>query len=280
MRTSSKRDTLTRQTSWFWDVPIVGLGLALAGFGVLSVVSGDFAFQWEPVPADIPHRVTFAVVSGLVEILAALVLAVPRWRRPGALAACLVFAGWTALHVPALGRKPLEVSVWLGAAEAAALALGIFLVATEKTLTPRGTQLRSGAVVLFGAALVVFGLSHFAYASFTAEMVPSWMPMRLALAYFTGAAHAAAGFALMVGVWRGPVAVLEGLMMASFVLLVHVPRVVSQPASRLEWTMLIVATALTCSSLLVARQFVVGGAPSSIPASQNSSSGPAWQSPH
>jgi uncharacterized membrane protein len=272
-------DILKQQIGWFWEAPIVLLGLALAGLGVLSVISGDFAFQWEPVPADIPHRAALAVVSGLAEILAALVLAIPQWRKVGALAACVVFAGWTALHLPSLARKPFDVSVWLGAAEAAAITLGIFLVATEKALTPLGTRLRSAAVILFGAALMVFGLSHFVYASFTADMIPAWMPTRLPLAYFTGAAHAAAGLALIVGVWRGPVAMLEALMMASFVLLVHVPRVVSQPASRFEWTMLLVATALTCSSMLVARHFLIRGVPSAIPASRSSSSGPAWQSP-
>jgi uncharacterized membrane protein len=258
-------EILTQQNGWFWEGPIVGLGLALAGLGALSVVSGDFAFQWEPVPADIPHRATLAVASGLVEILAALLLAIPKWRSVGALAACAVFAGWTALHLPLLASKPLDVSVWLGVAEPAALALGIFLVVTETVLIPPGARRRSAVVILFGAALVVFGLSHFAYASFTAALVPSWMPMPLALAYFAGAAHAAAGIALIVGVWRGPVASLEGLMMASFVLLVHVPRVVSEPASRVEWTMLLVAGALTCASMLVARHFLFRGVPSAIP---------------
>jgi uncharacterized membrane protein len=245
---------LVQQIGRAWEAPIVLLGFALAGLGALSVVSGDFAFQWEPVPSDIPYRATLAVVSGVAEILTGLALAVPQWRRAGALAACLVFGGWMVLHVSSLARRFLDVSVWLGAAEAAALVLGVVLLAAEKMPTSLGARLRSGAVVLFGAALVVFGLSHFTYAAFTAEMIPSWMPMRLALAYITGAAHLAAGLALIVGVWRGPVAMLEAIMMASFILLVHAPRVVSQSASRFEWTMLLVATALSCSSMLVARR--------------------------
>ena len=51
--------------------------------------------------------------------------------------------------------------------------------------------------------MVVFGLSHFAYADFTASMIPAWMPARLILAYVTGAAHLAAGAALLLGVVPG-----------------------------------------------------------------------------
>jgi hypothetical protein len=41
-------------------------------------------------------------------------------------------------------------------------------------------------------------------------------------------------------------------MMASFVALVHVPRVLAHPDSRMEWTMLFVALTLSGSAGLVA----------------------------
>jgi hypothetical protein len=41
-------------------------------------------------------------------------------------------------------------------------------------------------------------------------------------------------------------------MMAGFVVLVHVPRVLAHPDSRMEWTMLLVAVTLSGSAALVA----------------------------
>lgn len=87
------------------------------------------------------------------------------------------------------------------------------------------------AEVLLGASCVAFGLSHFAYADFTAGMIPHWLPARTGLAYFTGACHIAAGLALVTTVLARLAATLEALMLGAFVVLVHVPSFVSAP----EW---------------------------------------------
>jgi hypothetical protein len=41
-------------------------------------------------------------------------------------------------------------------------------------------------------------------------------------------------------------------MMLSFVVLLHVPLALAKPEGRMEWTMLLVASALTCSAFQVA----------------------------
>jgi uncharacterized membrane protein len=112
--------------------------------------------------------------------------------------------------------------------------------------------IRRGATAVFGLSALVFGLSHFAYADFTASMIPAWLPQRVALAWFTGAAHALAGLAILTGIRRTLAAALEGVMTACFVALVHLPRVLAQPDSRFEWTMLFVAVTLSASAGLVA----------------------------
>ena len=66
-----------------------------------------------------------------------------------------------------------------------------------------------------------------------------------------GAAHALACLAILTGLQRTLAAWLEAAMMASFVLLVHVPRVLAHPDVRLEWTMLFVAVTLSASAALV-----------------------------
>jgi len=79
------------------------------------------------------------------------------------------------------------------------------------------------AQVLFGLTCVFYGWSHFAYADYTASMVPNWLPSRLGLAYFTGLGHIAAGIGIIVWILPRLAATLEAIMMSLFGLLVWVP---------------------------------------------------------
>src|SRR4051812_20771607 len=60
-----------------------------------------------------------------------------------------------------------------------------------------GTSSSAFGLVVFGpafvaAALAAFAGEHFTIASTIAQLVPKWMPARLFIAYFVGAAHLAA----------------------------------------------------------------------------------------
>jgi len=104
---------------------------------------------------------------------------------------------------------------------------------------------------LFGLCAVIFGLAHFGYAKFTASMVPAWLPAPLAWAYLTGVGHMAGGLALIAGVLSRLAATLLAAMYATFVLILHLPRVIADPTSRLEWTMLCIALSLTGAAWIV-----------------------------
>ncbi len=231
---------------------LAALALGLGALGVLSVVSGDFAFQWQPVPPELPARGTLAIAVGLLEIVAAVLLVSARLRTAGAWLAAALLLGWTSLHVPSVARHPASIADWLGIAETAAMASAALMFAAEQAGIAAAAAARRGGMGVFGLAAILFGVSHFVYADFTASMIPAWLPQRVALAYFTGAAHALAGVAILSGVLRTLAASLEALMMASFVVLVHVPRVLAHPDSRMEWTMLSVAVTLCGSAALVA----------------------------
>ena len=84
-----------------------------------------------------------------------------------------------------------------------------------------------------GLACVVYGLAHFAYADYTASMVPTWLPGRMEAAYITGLGHIAAGIGIMLGILPRLAATLEAIMMSLFGLLVWVPSLWAQPPP--EW---------------------------------------------
>ena len=227
--------------------------LSLVALGALGTGSADFAFQWQPVPPAVPARATLAIATGLLEMAAGVLLLAPRTRGVGAWLAAAILVGWAALHLPSVVERPTSVVDWLGIAETAAMGSAALMLAASWTDAAAAGGIRRAGMLVFGLSAIVFGTSHFVYADFTASMIPAWMPQRVPLAWLTGAAHALAGIAIATGVLRRLAATLESSMMAGFVVLVHLPRVMAMPTSRMEWTMLFVALLLSGSAATVAR---------------------------
>lgn len=229
-------------------VAAMGLAVGLIGLGVLSLIYRDFTLQWEPVPAGFAERATLALASGAVLTLAGVLLLIGRTRAWGALLAGLFIGMWVlGLHAPKVFAHPSSLTTWLALAECLAMSTGALLL-----FRGAGDGFGQTCVILFGVACLVFGLSHFAYAQFTASMIPTWLPRRLELAYLTGAIHALMGLALLIGRWRRWAAAVEAAMMTSFVFLVHAPRVFAHPTDRTELTLLFVAITLSAAAWSVA----------------------------
>jgi uncharacterized membrane protein len=238
----------TKRTD-FGAFAAIGMAVGLCGVGVLSLVYRDFALVWEPVPPGVPHGAALAVASGLILIAAAVMLAMRRTRPWGAALAAAFLGLWVvALHLPHAFTKPLMVANWQAVCESLAMATGAFIANREL----KGGGAGRIAVAVMGVCFVVFGVSHFVYAQFTTAMVPPFLPMRLQLTYLTGAVHALTGLALLIGFQRRWAAIAEALMMSSFVLLVHIPRVAAAPHDRMELTGLFIAVTLTSAAWILA----------------------------
>jgi uncharacterized membrane protein len=234
-------------------IPPLTLGLAFLGIGALSIAWRDFALTWQPYPAGLGGRELWGMASGIVAVVGGALTVHPRTRRLGALVLAVFTGLWVlALHGPLVAAKPGEVAGWNGFAEALALSMGALVISRQAGHDARPDTVTSWAIRAFGVACLIFGLAHFVYAKFTASMVPEWLPMRLELAYLTGAVHALTGLAMVTGLRPRLAAGVEGLMMLSFVLLVHLPRVAAKPTDRLELTMLCIAVALSSSAFALA----------------------------
>jgi uncharacterized membrane protein len=253
------------------QVRVIGMGhfllaVGFAGLGILSLLSGDFALNWQPVPLWVPWRSQLAYFSGVVLLACGVGLLLKRSAWLSALTLTIDVLIWLlVLQIPRVAAHPSSESTWLGFSENLVLVAGgwtllISLGASDDRSTNPVVSEDSVRVArfLFAASLPLIGLSHFVYSQLTAAMVPTWLPNRVALAYLTGVAHMAAGVGLLLGVLPRLASTLEATMLSLFTLLVWVPRVVAAPASRAEWTAMLVSAALTGAAWVVARSAPYG----------------------
>jgi uncharacterized membrane protein len=245
----------------------VVFAVALVGFGVLSLVTHEFAYIFQPVPPWVPGRAVLAYASGALLLGCSAGLLWPRTCARASLVLMLYGAASMLLvHVPRIAVAPLKEVLWFGLSEIAIFVAGGWILFARAATVPargwertlaseRGVRL---ARLLFALALLPIGLSHFVYADFTAKLVPSWLPAHFGWAYLTGGGHLAAAIGILSGIVPRLAATLEGLMVSTFVLTIHVPDLFRTPGGRDEWTELFVACAIGGVALLVAGSYGSG----------------------
>ena len=262
---------------------MIPLGIRLYGLGAIAtglvgLAWGDFALQWEPVAASFPGRTALAYIFSTLLIVAG---AATNWRRSSAALGAAALVGLYAvvvvlMHGAQIVQHPGVFATWSGAAEQVALLAGglashAYLAGARGAgVSPGGSanvlaDVRPGdsaapggrsesphpaltsrlAVIAMGVCLLTFGLAHFLYLDFTASMVPAWLPGGQKFwAVFTGAAHLAAGAALLTGIQARLAAILLTIMFATFGVLVHLPLLMAD-LSHLNWVMNAINLALT-----------------------------------
>ena len=235
--------------------------IGLAGLGVLSLLFADFAMNWQPVPVWVPFRVVLAYASGTILFVGGIGTLLRRAAMWSTLVLAIFVLTWLlVLQVPRVVSSPTDAGVWLGFGENSLLVSGGWILFASLAARDGRREMRfmssegiiRSARILYAVALPLIGISHFVYADFTASMVPAWLPYHVGFAYLTGAGHIAAGLGLLLGILPRLAAALEASMISSFVILLHASGVAAAPANRLQWTMMLVATAYAGAAWIVA----------------------------
>jgi len=243
---------------------VTGLGqvlfaLSFVGLGALGIAFHDFAFVWQLVPKGVAWHDTLTTVTGAILFAGGIALLVPRTARLSA----LVLAGFlllfvVVLRVPAVVAHPLVEGEWYGLSETLTFVAGAWtifsMLSREGGALANFGNVRAGQI-LFGLVLPAIGLSHFFYLGETAPLIPSWLPFHVPLAYFTGAAHIAAGLGILFGVLPRLAATLEAVMVNLFTLLVWVPTVIAAPTNGSDLAEIGVSAAITGAAWAVAESF-------------------------
>src|SRR5476649_2948653 len=215
-------------------------GLGVMALGMVCLAWGEFD-PGQPVPKDFPYRTALAYAAAAFMLVAG---AAVEWRRTAASGAAALTVYYALIVIILMnGRVVLahyaEFGTYSGLAEQLAIAAGGLIVyaASARIDAALASRLARLGQLAFGICAVLFGGAHFFYMEITISFVPKWLaPTQEFWAYATGVAHIAAGIAILTGVQARLAAILLTVMYASFTPLVHVPMLLADPSSPMNWT--------------------------------------------
>jgi uncharacterized membrane protein len=234
----------------------------MIALGIVGLVQGDFTPTWSGVPDGFPGRAPLAYLCAVISLVSGMGLL---WRRTVVAASRVLLSYllvWLLLfRLSHIFTAPAALDTWWAPGDSAVMmaATWVLYAGFADRDGPRfgfatGAKGIRIARVLYGLAMIPFGVAHFINLQGTAPLVPAWLPWHVAWAYLTGAAFIAAGVAVLSGVYARLAATLSTLQMGLFTLVVWVPFIVAG-ANAGQWAEFLESWALTAGAWVVADSY-------------------------
>lgn len=207
--------------------------VGMACLGILSMMYGDFIVGRPPAwPPALHLTPVIGYVAGAITVGASLVI-IFLFRSAG-IASLLIAALILVLSV--FRHVPVFMNDWLNALKSLALFGGALIVGSSffnayymlfakvlVNIKTRRAFILLGSVLL-GIFFIGAGYAHFKFAGFVIDFIPAYIPFHVFWTYFTGVCLLAGGVGLIIPYTRAWAALLSGVMVMGFFLLLHIPR--------------------------------------------------------
>jgi uncharacterized membrane protein len=242
----------------------VAFAAAMIALGLLGLAKGDFTPVWQPVPPGFPGREVLVYLCAVISLAGGLGLL---WGRSATMAARALLISlllWMLIfRVPEVLPALAVVGNWFYFTETAVMVAAAWVLYVWFANAWDGRRLGwvSGDVglrvarVLYGLALIHFGIAHLVYVQQTVVLVPRWLPAPTAWAYFTGGAYIVAGVSIILGVLARLAAALAALQIAGFTLLVWVPIIAAGARDPFQVSETILSAVLTAAAWVMADSY-------------------------
>ncbi len=204
----------------------------MLGLSFFCVIYQDFIIGRPPAwPADLGINPALGYLTALLVAVSAVAILATKKGGYGALViAFLILALGVFRHLPQF------MSDWLNAYKSMALFGGALLVAAslfrENSAKLPRKILAAGTVtgsVLLAVFFIACGYAHFKFADFVQAFIPEYIPFRGFFTYFTAVCLIAGGIGIVIPRTRKWAAVLSGVMVGGWFILLHIPRVLMNP---------------------------------------------------
>jgi uncharacterized membrane protein len=216
--------------------------IGMIGLGVVCFIVKDFIVGRPPAwPAGMNLNPALAYISGAALIIAAMAILLKIKGRIAAL-----FIAGLIFFLSVLRHMPHFMNDWANAYKSMALLGGALIVASSflkeeaSALSAQKERSAQSLTVTGSLLLAIFfiacGYAHFKFADFVDTLIPEYIPFHSFWTYFCGVCLFAGGLGLLVPQTRKWAALLSGIMVIGWFLLLHIPRFAvntSDPSDRM-----------------------------------------------
>ena len=235
-------------------------GVAFIAFGLQQFLYGDFVPGRPPAwPGQLALGWVWAYASGACFVLAGTAILVDRHAPRAAVSIAVLVVAWAVTrNLPIALADASFGGAWTRLGKAVALSGGALAVAAAARQGDHGNRAALALVgrVALGAFLIASGVQHFLFPDVVTTLVPTWIPGARLWTYVAGLALIAGGAGLFVAQTARIAGVSVGLMLFTWVCILHIPRAfLAQSANqRNEWTAVFEALAFAGIALVLAQR--------------------------
>ncbi len=237
-------------------------GLAIAALGFQTIYYNELPYML--LPADYFHGRIVTSIAGIIFLFCAACIVFQKKAEQVSLlfgvTLLLIFLFYFVPYQFFVSKNYLSFGEWENAEKELALAAGAFVMANSLPSQNKNGLTRFlrkpapfGAPV-FAIIIFCFGILHFLYAVQASSLVPSWIPNHLFWIYFAGVALLGSGIAIVLKIKTGLIATLLGIMIFTWFVCLHIPRVIAAPAADMpgEVTSALIAFAYSGTAFMIA----------------------------